>query len=265
MKKAPPSNPAHEAPGRGARAGFTLVELLVVIAIIAILSALLFPAFAEARRSGHRAACISNLHQLSAGLMLYSDDNDQVLPVCNQSAASMPFQQPHRWEGPPGSTPQLPDVLRAYVKSEGVFHCPALDHAVKRDSNGFILPNGSGSYGYRCADLQDTDGNVGRTAMNGQGTTSVGGALWGGLCGVAPITSAGWSACGLHTAQITTPSEDFLIFCESMGRHQGIDDPAVLGGRVIGGSTMVMADGHVAYVKLDSSSVIQFTCRQLAR
>lgn len=60
------------------RSGFTLIELLVIIAIIAILAAILFPAFLAARDQGKRAACLSNLRQLSSAMRLYADDNGKL-------------------------------------------------------------------------------------------------------------------------------------------------------------------------------------------
>ena len=54
------------------RRGFTLIELLVVIAIIAILAAILFPVFAQARERARQTACLSNLRQVGLGLQLYA-------------------------------------------------------------------------------------------------------------------------------------------------------------------------------------------------
>ena len=56
------------------RRGFTLIELLVVIAIIAILAAILFPVFAQAKMAAKRTASSSNLHQIGLAWTMYSDD-----------------------------------------------------------------------------------------------------------------------------------------------------------------------------------------------
>src|SRR4051812_3264297 len=55
---------------------FTLIELLVVIAIIAILAAILFPVFAQAKNAAKKATCISNLKQLSLAVLMYANDYD---------------------------------------------------------------------------------------------------------------------------------------------------------------------------------------------
>jgi prepilin-type N-terminal cleavage/methylation domain-containing protein/prepilin-type processing-associated H-X9-DG protein len=62
------------------RAGFTLIELLVVIAIIAILAAILFPVFAQAREKARQTACLSNAKQIGLALQMYTQDYDEVVP-----------------------------------------------------------------------------------------------------------------------------------------------------------------------------------------
>ena len=64
------------------RRGFTLIELLVVIAIIAILAAILFPVFAQARDKARQAACQSNLKQLGNAVSMYLQDYDETYPAC---------------------------------------------------------------------------------------------------------------------------------------------------------------------------------------
>lgn len=66
------------------RHGFTLIELLVVIAIIAVLAALLFPVFAQARDKARAASCSSNARQIGLAVMLYSQDYDEHYPSNHQ-------------------------------------------------------------------------------------------------------------------------------------------------------------------------------------
>jgi prepilin-type N-terminal cleavage/methylation domain-containing protein/prepilin-type processing-associated H-X9-DG protein len=64
--------------------GFTLIELLVVIAIIAILAAILFPVFAQAREAARKTSCLSNTKQLSMGWLMYTQDYDEAYPMTAQ-------------------------------------------------------------------------------------------------------------------------------------------------------------------------------------
>src|ERR1041385_2178603 len=59
--------------------GFTLIELLVVIAIIAILAAILFPVFAQARESARATSCLSNTKQIALGELMYAQDYDEII------------------------------------------------------------------------------------------------------------------------------------------------------------------------------------------
>src|SRR6185436_3910286 len=62
------------------RGAFTLIELLVVIAIIAILAAILFPVFAQAKEAAKKTACLSNTKQIGTGMMIYLSDYDDQFP-----------------------------------------------------------------------------------------------------------------------------------------------------------------------------------------
>src|SRR5580704_9580530 len=65
--------------------GFTLIELLVVIAIIAILAAILFPVFAQAREKARAISCLSNTKQMGLAAIMYTQDYDETLvPVGNR-------------------------------------------------------------------------------------------------------------------------------------------------------------------------------------
>jgi len=75
------------------RKGFTLIELLVVIAIIAILAAILFPVFAQAKLAAKKASCTSNAKQAALGLIMYGGDSDDMFPMAeygDDSTALLP-------------------------------------------------------------------------------------------------------------------------------------------------------------------------------
>ena len=65
---------------RQQRKAFTLIELLVVIAIIAILAAILFPVFAQAREKARQASCTSNVRQMALAALMYAQDYDETYP-----------------------------------------------------------------------------------------------------------------------------------------------------------------------------------------
>ena len=77
---------------RTRRSGFTFIELLCVITVIAILAAILFPVFAQAREKARQASCQSNLHQIAMALHLYAQDHNGRFPTeDNQFMPVMPY------------------------------------------------------------------------------------------------------------------------------------------------------------------------------
>jgi len=109
------------------RRGFTLIELLVVIAIIAILAAILFPVFAQAREKARQVSCLSNLKQMGTGLMMYAQDYDEIT-VSNRIAGAPPFRQSAAGGflcevGVPYAS--WHDLLQPYVKNYMIMRCPS--------------------------------------------------------------------------------------------------------------------------------------------
>jgi prepilin-type N-terminal cleavage/methylation domain-containing protein/prepilin-type processing-associated H-X9-DG protein len=100
---------------------FTLIELLVVIAIIAILAAILFPVFAQAREQARKTTCLSNLKQLGVAMGMYAGDYDGVNVSC--------------WLALPGGSAPVVDATNVpvtwdrliwpYNKSAGTYSCPS--------------------------------------------------------------------------------------------------------------------------------------------
>jgi prepilin-type N-terminal cleavage/methylation domain-containing protein/prepilin-type processing-associated H-X9-DG protein len=96
------------------RKGFTLIELLVVIAIIAILAAILFPVFAQAREKARTAMCQSHLKQLLSAVMMYTQDYDETLPWI-QFLTWADFGKPFG----------VIQIYQPYVKNNDILLCPS--------------------------------------------------------------------------------------------------------------------------------------------
>jgi prepilin-type N-terminal cleavage/methylation domain-containing protein len=97
-------------PSHRRRSGFTLIELLVVIAIIAILAAILFPVFAQAREKARTTTCISNLRQIGLANQMYVQDYDERFPFAGRDWPQASFVDV--WNG-----------LGPYMKNTQMFVC----------------------------------------------------------------------------------------------------------------------------------------------
>jgi len=104
-----------------ARRAFTLIELLVVIAIIAILAAILFPVFAQAREKARAISCLSNMKQLGTAFQMYLQDFDErVLPRYSACPSTGPVNKTqHLWT----------DTLQPYIKNKQIFICPSASNS----------------------------------------------------------------------------------------------------------------------------------------
>src|SRR6202046_5071058 len=92
---------------------FTLIELLVVIAIIAILAAILFPVFAQAREKARQISCASNEKQIGLAMLMYTQDYDEYYPI----AWCPPSPAEYAATGATGTNWQL--NIEPYIKSGG--------------------------------------------------------------------------------------------------------------------------------------------------
>ena len=128
---------------RSNKRGFTLIELLVVIAIIAILAAILFPVFAQAREKARGISCVSNEKQMGTAIMMYTQDYDEKYPQGMWDV----------WHNSWAITTQ------PYIKNYGVYRCP--DDAKKEQAQSW-LAGWSGiaiSYGGNGYIVSDATGN----------------------------------------------------------------------------------------------------------
>jgi prepilin-type N-terminal cleavage/methylation domain-containing protein/prepilin-type processing-associated H-X9-DG protein len=123
---------------------FTLIELLVVIAIIAILAAILFPVFAQAREKARAATCISNEKQITTATLMYSQDYDEQFPFAfgYYPGVGWLYQYvgdiPYNWECPNGVcgakwTMAMQEYwvnsIQPYTKNNAIFLCPSSSKA----------------------------------------------------------------------------------------------------------------------------------------
>jgi len=231
------------------RDGFTLIELLVVIAIIAILAAILFPVFAQARDKARQVACLSNTKQISLAIHQYAQDYDERLPVLGVNAQSR-----GRWQF----------QIFTYVKTPQVYNCPNVPNNLwVPPAPGALGTSDRGGYGWNLAltaDASFTGGNlntapgyalakiakpaetiiVGDTGFNGIASDQVGWAMYAG----DPRKPA---------ANTNTQPGLYPQF-----RHQRGATKAVVGGNQLpieGRANFCFLDGHAKSLNIDQAMV----------
>ena len=125
------------------RKGFTLIELLVVIAIIAILAAILFPVFAQARAKARGASCLSNVKQLALGFTMYAQDYDESFPQWQWDKNYNPGGNPNVNNG---KTVWF-NAIYPYVKNAQVYTCPDTNYHINLSADSNPGDN-AGSWGW---------------------------------------------------------------------------------------------------------------------
>jgi prepilin-type processing-associated H-X9-DG protein/prepilin-type N-terminal cleavage/methylation domain-containing protein len=222
--------------------GFTLIELLVVIAIIAILAAILFPVFAQAREAARKTTCQSNLKQFGSAFAMYRSDYDGRFPAGG-------------WYGNLGGNPDMDRSLDwhlslfPYIKNTGVYLCPS-------STDIHDLPHGPADWNRTSSDyLYNNQLAANRTPLTEAAVAAPADCIqlieghsdWGrGPC-ITPFSNG----------QMTNPPASFCHEYTTFGRNSSL----VTGGlwatdrklwdlpRHQGGANVAFVDGHVKFYK----------------
>ncbi len=217
-----------------------MIELLVVIAIIAILAAILFPVFAQAREKARQANCFSNLRQMGLALTMYVTDNEGY-PLSSSPSSQVPRS---RW----------PDHVFPYVKNEKLFTCISAPMDVFRKPWFHNVNSFYGGYGYNYQYLGNSRFPFTATDSQIQAPAST--------IAVADTQGCGWDA-GIRNAgnyaidppypsaagaRPTTPGDGFYGAGAECGGAWGCRAvPAERHSQMVG---VVFCDGHARSMRL---------------
>lgn len=220
------------------RSGFTLIELLVVIAIIAILAAILFPVFAQARAKARQTACLSNMKQIGMGINMYVQDYDEVYPANNWT------YDPNNWCADQGGWMQ---EIQPYIKNSQVYVCP--DARKSNPATDFCTipgPNGSAAgtitvpwFHYGANEFVVSSVTPGINYLS-----------WKGNINMAAVGRPAELPLVADCMFITFPDAARIMNANYPGTpwwdYPGTPDPTM--ARHSGGSTITYGDGHAKWV-----------------
>ena len=210
------------------RRAFTLIELLVVIAIIAILAAILFPVFAQAKLAAKATSCLSNLRQLDTSFVMYQTDYDDQFPLAAYgTAVSVTF-----WH----------DEIDPYVKNKQIWLCPC-SRVKEKDSNGTQTTH----FGYNVRYLT----NIKLDFSNLPFQTAVSATSVEDPSNTVALTTAHSSKpmswCGDDGKFLLTPSDYYNLLGGAGAHCWGIPDPNAMENAII-----AWVDGHASKKKLSA-------------
>jgi prepilin-type N-terminal cleavage/methylation domain-containing protein/prepilin-type processing-associated H-X9-DG protein len=189
----------------GPRRGFTLIELLVVIAVIAILAAILFPVFAQAREKARQTSCLSNVKQMAIALMMYVQDSDEVFPPVLGVSPKDALIYQASWM----------KRLEPYSKNLGIFVCPSSSYSNTNWQAGKVDILINYSYAPSTYCLPTPSGPMESTGPEYANLTGAfGTAMWeglGGYYGPGRVGSYVRPAPSHSLAQVARPTETIAI------------------------------------------------------
>ncbi|MES2465292.1 MAG: prepilin-type N-terminal cleavage/methylation domain-containing protein [Armatimonadota bacterium] len=226
--------------------GFTLIELLVVIAIIAILAAILFPVFAQARDKARQTACLSNQKQISNAFQMYAQDYDEVFPYARSTRSGTPAND---------YTQLLsPYIMKAYgdaIRSAAVYTCPNDSTERRVYSMGINTPNSYAAvYGWdndpRLAAFQWEDGSfiAGRAMAEFPAPAST--LLLAEKPSIANVV-------GQNNSWVFRPSNNLGQDCISENDWGTCSAAETIKPRHAGGWNYMFVDGHVKWYRPEAT------------
>ena len=220
--------------------GFTLIELLVVIAIIAILAAILFPVFAQAREKARSTNCLSNMKEIGTSIMMYTDDYDETYPMSYLDKTA---------EG--GTFAEWQDLLYPYIKNYKIFYCPSSPRKYPGNGTNDQKRTYSDNFNYtsnRVIMQYYFAGNkvsaVPMTAVKNPADIYL---IWDGS--YLSLSGTDLTLCGLYIAYLPGSGSFNGTAYNTTHDTAGEGKSDYMNGRHNLGVNMTFADGHAKYLK----------------